>query len=103
MSLRGVIVQGDDDHGTRRRKDLTWIGALIWITRHPTHLAVKPTSQPFLQSFSLGPQRFSANDSHCIEAFSPRAFFDLFRKKAGISCLESAHDLANDQSDAKQS
>src|SRR6266487_3395299 len=96
MSLRGVIVERDDHNRTRRRKDLSWVSALIWITRHPTHLAVKPAQEPFLQSLSLKPQRFGANDSHFIKAFSSCAFFDLFREEVGINCIERAHDLGND-------
>src|SRR5437660_12532982 len=96
MSLCGVIVEGDDDNRTRRRKDCTWVSALIWITRHPIHLAVKPAQEPFLQSLSFNLQRFGANDSHFIKAFSSCVFFDLLREEAGINCIERAHDLGTD-------
>src|SRR5712691_2000678 len=71
-----VVIQGHHDDGSRVRKNLSRIGALLRVTRHPAHLALVTAREPRLQLRSFRRQSFSARDADFVKTELTGAGFD---------------------------
>src|SRR5256885_9809528 len=47
--IRSKIIERDDDDRARFWKKQARVSALLWVARHPLHLAMKPALKPLLQ------------------------------------------------------